>query len=95
MARNKRTYDDDDGRTIVDMSGVEAPSMFLPRSPERDQKREQPRDSEESSNSIPDAPYTGEERRMMVFGALKAALLIAGFFAVGLGLVILLMVLFW
>ena len=28
----QKTYDDDDGRTIADMSGVQRGSMFLPRS---------------------------------------------------------------
>ena len=33
MARKKRVYEDDDGRTIADMSGVEGPSLLVPRSP--------------------------------------------------------------
>ena len=31
MARRNKVYDDDDGRTIADMSEVSGPSMFVPR----------------------------------------------------------------
>lgn len=94
MARKKRTYEDDDGRTIADMSGVGRPSLFLPRRAEEDAPPPPPRPSEEQPE-WEQAPISREERRMYILGALKAALLIAFAFIGGLGIVILLMVLFW
>ncbi len=94
MVRKKRTYEDDDGRTIADMSGVSRPSLFLPRRAEEDAPSPSPRPSEERPE-WEQAPISREERRMYILGALKAALLIAFAFIGGLGIVILLMVLFW
>lgn len=96
MARRKKVYDDDDGRTIADMSGVSRPSMFGVRSPagkkpQSDQKLPESSDRpwEEQDQLSP------EERRMYIFGALRAALLIALVFIVGLGLAIALMLWIW
>jgi hypothetical protein len=91
MARQKK-YDDDDGRSIADMSGVEGPSLFLPRArkkppEEPPQRSDRPWESQEG--------LTGQERRWYVLGALKASLAIALAFILGLGVVILLMLLFW
>ncbi len=90
MARKKRVYEDDDGRTIADMSGVTGPSMFVPRSP--GEKKAQP--------ETPDRPWentgmTPRERRMYVLGAMKATMLIALAYIVGLGLLIALLVWLW
>ena len=98
MARKKREYDDDDGRTIVDMSGVGRPNpLFLPRGPGGAKKEpaQPPRPEGEQERPWEDAPLTREERRMYILGALKAGLLIGLAFIVGLGLVIVLMLLFW
>lgn len=98
MARRRKEYDDDDGRTIVDMSGVERTPLFIPRPPKaagagsaeepEDGKKDRPWEKGQSSLSR-------EERRWYILGALKAALLIALVFIVGLGLAVLLMLLAW
>lgn len=92
MARKKRVYEDDDGRTIADMSGVEGPSLFVPRSPGGKKEPAQP--------DHPDRPWedtgmTRKERRMYVLGAMKATMLIALAYIVGLGLLIALLLWLW
>jgi hypothetical protein len=87
-----KKYDDDDGRSLADMSGVEGPSLFLPR------RRKKPTEPQpEASNDRPweETGLTRQQRRWYVLGALKASLLIALAFIVGLGAVILLMLMFW
>ncbi len=78
MARRKKTFDDDDGRTIVDMSGVERPNLWGFRFPESaPSKREEPREQR------PDRPWdtsnqiSGRERLSLILGALGAAFLVA------------------
>ena len=88
MARKR--YDDDDGRTIADMSGVSAPSLFG-HLPKRKAAPEQ---------ELPDIPsaepeISKEERRWYIRGALKAALLIGFAFIAGLTLVVLLLMAIW
>ena len=99
MAR-KREWDDDDGRTIASMSDVGRQNLFIPRKPIRDERKQNVPESE-FERSKKDRPweqseqFTKQERRWYAFGALKAALLIAMAFIVGLGLAILLMILLW
>ena len=88
MAKDKKFYDDDDGRTIVDMSGLERPSMFghLPRSGENrafkaPEERKPHRPWEESA-------WSRSERGAAIRGALAASLLIAGAYILGLGAII-------
>ena len=94
MAYNGKRYDDDDGRTIVDMSGVERPAMFghLP-------KKENPvfsKPKEKPERPWEDSGYNRSERRSAVLGALSASLLIALAYIVGLGaLVAILLFLIW
>ena len=40
MARRKKTYDDDDGRTIADMSGVSSQPLLIPGRPVGPKKQE-------------------------------------------------------
>ena len=89
--KKRKVYEDDDGHTIADMSGISRPSAFVPR-------RETPQRKEREDSFLfekNEAPFTREERRMYVFAALKASLLIAAAFIVGLGAAILAMVLAW
>lgn len=86
----KRTYDDDDGRVIADMSGIERPRSLVPQT-----KREEPGRPAQSQDRSWESSFTPEERRMTVLAAVKAALLIGIVFIAGIGAVILLMVLFW
>ena len=89
--KKRKVYEDDDGRTIADMSDLSRPSAFLPRG-------EKPQGQNREDSFLfekKEAPFTPEERRMYVFAALKASLLIAAAFIAGLGAVILVMVLAW
>lgn len=92
MARRKKIYDDDDGRTIVDMSAVEKPNLlsfnpaYMDRKepkPEKDETPKQDRPWEAKKDDMPKGA-----RRAFVWGALKASLLIYAAFGCGLGLVI-------
>ena len=87
----KRKVYEDDGRTIADMSGISRPSTFVPH-------REKPQGQEKEDSFLferHEQPFTREERRMYVLAALKASLLIAAAFIIGLGAVVLVMVLAW
>lgn len=90
MSRRRRDYPDDDGRTIVDMSGLERTPLLLPRRPKAD-----PPPAEPAAADRPweDQGVSRETRRGLIGGALAAALLIALAFILGLGLVIGLIVL--
>lgn len=98
-----RKWDDDDGRVIADMSGIDRPRLLLPRSrrsADDTQKSASPSQGMEGQN-VSDRPweseseFTPQERRMYMLGALKAALLIALAFIVGLGAAVWLMLLVW
>ncbi len=88
MARSKRTYDDDDGRTIVDMSGVERPSMFGHLPTGKENRAFQKPEEVKPERPWEESGWNRSERNAAVRGALKAALLIAGAYIVGLGAII-------
>lgn len=92
----KREPFEDDGRTIVDMSGVDVPSPFLPRKPRQFDSSNAPQDrpKERRPWEQPDE-LDRKQRFWAALGALKAGLLIGAAYIVGLGLIVLLMVLFW
>ena len=78
---------EDDGRTIADMSAVENPSTSLiGRFPKRRRTEETGTQSE---------PLTKKQNRMVIAGALLAALLIGGVFIVGGAIAIAIMLAFW
>ena len=87
--KKTKTYDDDDGRTIADMSGVQRSGMFLPRSLKKHgtfaKQDEEPAEPQ----------YTQEQRRSAVGGALTAAIVIAGVFIGAGAILIALLTLFW
>ena len=86
---SKKEYDDDDGRIVADMSGVEKPSAFgdwLPR---------KPKDRDEKPPTEQVEPVDKELRRAYVLSALLAGLAIGAVFAIGLGIAILIMWLVW
>ncbi|MBQ3262177.1 MAG: hypothetical protein IJH52_03305 [Oscillospiraceae bacterium] len=82
MAKNK-TYDDDDGRTVVDMSEVDPMPVLLPRFRRR---KDEPTSEHEMSK---------EDRRAVMLGAIGAVLLIGGIFIVAGAIVIFLMTKIW
>ena len=92
MAKKKQ-YDDDDGRTIVDMSGVENPhSLIMPRFPEKEKKA-----SDDGENQTEERPWENfdlskDERRSFVLGAMSASALIALIFIACFGIAIALLV---
>ncbi len=93
MAREKRIYDDDDGRTIADMSGVTRRNLIGIRLPES--AAEKPAASA-PEHADPDRPWENknalsrEDRRSYILGALGASLMIWAVYAVVLGGAILL-----
>lgn len=94
----RREWEDDDGRIIADMSGVERPRFLMPRITKNKSVSSQ-RESEEQNvkerSWENESEFTPQERRMYVLGALKAALLIALAFIVGLGAAVWLMLMAW
>lgn len=90
----KRTYEDDDGRTIADMSGLEPMPMLFPRIPKAKKGPGEPEGSDDRPWENGEA-FTDDQRRAAVGGALKAALLIAGAFLVAGAIAILLMQAAW
>ena len=77
MARKRKVYDDDDGRTIANMN-VEGMPWYQKPSPDAQTGEE------DATGTRSEHPYqmTKEESRMYMWGALKAALLVAAIFAV-------------
>ena len=81
--RKERQFEDDDGRTIVDMSEVDPMPVLLPRF--RRRKDEAPSAQQMSK----------EDRRAVMLGAIGAVLLIGGIFIVAGAIVIFLMTKIW
>ena len=79
----KKTYDDDDGRIVVDMSEVDPMPVLLPRFRRR---KDEPTSEHEMSK---------EDRRAVMLGAIGAVLLIGGIFIVAGAIVIFLMTKIW
>ena len=91
MARRRdRWEEEDDQRTIADMSGISRPNPFGFGPPEDIRRKPAGR-----SGSPEQPELNREERSAAVWGAMKAALLVGAAYIVGLGAVIGLMVLFW
>ncbi len=89
MGRDQRKYEDDDGRTIADMSEVEGPSLFIPRFPGKNKA-----EHSDPKGSPTQPGLSRGEQWMFVLGALKAALLVALPFILGFALLILLLIWF-
>ena len=89
MAKNRKTYDDDDGRTVADMD-VDGMPLSLSGTL-RAMGKKQPRT--ESSKDFSD--LTKAETFQIVKGAVLAGLLIAGVFIVGCLLFILFCIFVW
>lgn len=87
--KNKNEEFEDDGHTIVDMSQVERPNLFSFRS--NDTANHEVKSKRSSDNYS----YSYEERKWAIFGALKASMLIGLAYIVVLGLVVLLLVLYF
>ena len=77
---------EDDGRTIADMSGIATQPTILPRRKLR---------KEPETNSGEGLELTRKEKRWAALGAMKAVLLIAGAYLLGLGILLGLLFLIW
>ena len=93
MKREPREYEDDDGRTVADMSEVHRRNVFLPRGTHQESPKCENEKNESTSNQNP--PLNRKETRSFIMGALSAGLLIALVFIIGLGLAIAIMLLIW
>ena len=92
MARRNKVYEDDDGRTIADMSDLSRPSLLLLR---KSGRRKDMEPSEDSSSAQSQQDWAPEDRRLYIIGALRAGLLIALIYFLGFGLLIGLLLLIW
>ena len=97
MSRREKHYDDDDGRTIIDMSQVPQSSPFSgwTSGAGRERRRAQRQEAGERRQGEEQQPIPKEERRMFLKGAMKATLLIGLAYLAGLGLLIWIMTLIW
>ena len=93
--KNKREYDDDDGRTVVDMRGVERMPLFGSIIPPSRRELEAPSEKRKKPAWEDEFHLTGKEKFWYIMGTLKAALLIALAYIIGLGLIVGAMVLFF
>ena len=94
MSKKPKVYDDDDGRTIADMSGISRQPLILPKFSQFKKNNENPSDEKEEK-PWEDNSFSKKERRSFVFGALGAAVLVGTVFAVAFLALILLMVFVW
>ena len=94
MAEKEKHWEDDDGRTIADMSQVKRPSLFgnLPGSV---YKREEKPEEQEPRKAAPwvDGSLSKQDRHAFFLGTMKASLLIGAAYLVGFGVFILLLTL--
>ena len=98
MRRNERIYEDDDGRTVADMSGLEPQPMLIPRTHKRRNRADFREPDTPEANDRPwdtSGELNREERNAAVRGALTAGLLIALAFLAGGALLILAMQALW
>ena len=89
---DKKRYDDDDGRVVADMSGVERQPVFMPSAESINRAREKRADfAEHVESKFSRGPeYLDKEgRRAMIGGALSALLLVGGVLAAAFAAVIL------
>ena len=98
----KRDEFEDDGRTIADMSGIVPQRTFLPRhwdtvhrpavtpSPEPEQEEPVSRPWEPSRDEM-----SSEDRKVYIFAALRAGLLIGGIYILAAVLLIVAMLALW
>ena len=80
----KRNDFEDDGRTIADMSGIAPQPTFFPQ-----------RRSKGTLKSSEGIDLTPKEKRWAALGAMKAVLVIAGVYLLGLGVLLGILFLIW
>ena len=98
MRRNECIYEDDDGRTVADMSGIEPQPMLIPRIRKRADRADFREPDAPEANDRPwdtSGELSREERNAAIGGALKAGLLIGLTFLVAGALAIIAMQTMW
>ena len=104
MHNNPRLPEEDDGRQIADMSGIERSNLFMPHFGQNSASDAARRNAppEPGQQPVPDHPWeqgmnglSPKERRMYILGAMKASMLIGLTYVGGLGAVILLLLWLW
>jgi hypothetical protein len=89
---DKRPYEEDDGRVIADMSGIEKQPLFFPSADSIKRVKENRSDfAEPPVKSVSSGPENldNEGRRAMIAGALSAMLLVGGLLAAAFAAIIL------
>ncbi len=90
--KDKRKYDDDDGRTIADMSDTLTPSGFVGGG--FGNKTSSISGDDTSHSEMPHVEMSKQDRRIWIFAAMKAGLLVALIYIIGaillIGLILLL-----
>ena len=98
MRKKERIYEDDDGRTIADMSDIEPQPLLVPRIHRRRDRADFREPDAPAENDRPwdtSGELSREERNAAIGGALKAGLLIGGVFLAAGALAILAMQALW
>ena len=90
----KRDEFEDDGRTIADMSGIVPQPTLLPRRSKRQEPLQQSGGERQHSGGEQPA-LTKQERRWAAVGAVRAVLVIAGVYLLGLGALLGILFLLW
>ena len=91
----KKDYrEEDDNRVVADMTGIERKNPFAIGRPKGIRAELTPF-HEEVKSPYGEDEVTGEQRKWYILGTLKAALAIGAVYAVGFGILILLLILFW
>ena len=89
---DKRPYEEDDGRVIADMSGIEKQPLFFPSADSIKRVKENRSDfAEPPVKSVSSGPENldNEGRQAMIAGALSAMLLVGGLLAAAFAAIIL------
>ena len=79
----KWVYDDDDGRTIADMNGVERRNLIIPRFPKADEPETSDEGQVQRDRPWEDKSLSKSETKSFIFGTLSAGLLLVLIFLLG------------
>jgi len=78
MPNYKKQYDDDDGRTVADMSDLSRQPLIMPRFNKSEEKEEEQSKTQNDDNY----EMSSSERRAFIGGALGATLAVGSVFAI-------------
>lgn len=95
MGRGRDLYDDDDGRTIADMSQVSLPPRWTPGFSHRSKNGVKESGDKVTSGAREKSALSARQRRWYAYGALKAGLLIGFVYVAGAGILIGILLWLW